>query len=174
MQVISIAAVNPLSGTGWKNTNCVKETEDKLLDCMEDNAYFVRDILISNEKHKFQPIYKKEKIVELFAAATNQSVEIQSYYVANSNGLVHIFKAKAGVITKNVSSTLNIHLNMNMNYFLLINDPKVSIPSAMSDTVPRLINQIEEGAGIIQLNIKVKVIRMYDSVILKQGFKLVG
>ena len=43
-----------------------------------------------------------------------------------------------------------------MNYFLLINDPKVSIPTAMSDTVSRLLETIEEGPGIITLNLKVK------------------
>ena len=156
LQVIHIAATNPSSTSGWKSTNCVKETNDALLDCMEANAYFVRDILISKENHKFQPVYKKDKIVGLFTAATNQSINIKTYYVANSNGLVHIFKADAGVITKNLSSTLNIHLNKNMSYFLLINDPKVSIPTAMSDTVSRLLETIEEGPGIITLNLKVK------------------
>ena len=153
--MITISALNPSSASGWKSTNCVKEKNDTLLDCMEDNAYFVRDILISKENHKFQPVYKKDKIVGLFSAASNQSVEIQTYYVANANGLTHIFKPEAGVITQNLSSTFKIHLNMNMTYFLLIGDPKVSIPSAMSDAVPRMLVQVDKGAGVMSLNLKV-------------------
>ena len=118
MQAITIVAFNPSTGSPWKSNNCAIETETKnqLINCMEDNAYLVQDILISKDIDKFQPVYEKDKIVGLFSSATNQSVEIQTYYL-DTNGLPHIFKPEAGVITKYVSSTLHIDLNMNLSYF---------------------------------------------------------
>ena len=162
--MITLAALNPSSAAGWKSNNCITESKDELFDCMEENAYFIHDILISKENHKFQPVYKKDKIVGLFAAATNQSVEIQTYYVANSNGLVHILQAKPGVITKNSPTTINIYLNSSVSYFIVINDPKVSIPSGMPDTVPRLLLSIDEGAGMIYLNLKVMEVHYFDKI----------
>ena len=156
--------MNPSTTSGWKINNCVLEKNDQLFKCMEKNAYFVRDILISKE-NQFKPVYEKDRIVRLFSDATNQSIEIQTYYVTNSNGLAHILKPEAGVITKNISTTLNIDLNMNMSYFVLISDPKISIPSVMTDTLPRFMVRIGEGAGTIFLNIK--VLAIYDLIPFK-------
>ena len=63
ISVITIAALNPSSASGWKNTNCMNEAEDKLLKCIEDNAYFVHDILHSKENDTFKPFFEKDKIV---------------------------------------------------------------------------------------------------------------
>ena len=128
---------------------------------MEDNAYLVQDILISKDMGKFQPVYEKDRIVGLFSSTTNQSVEIQTYYL-DSNGLPHIFKPEAGVITKYVSSTLHIDLNMNLSYFLVVNDPKLHIPSAMTDIVLRQHAAMEPGPGIMSLSLK--VLEMIDLV----------
>ena len=64
ISVITIAALNPSSASGWKNTNCMNEAEDKLLKCIEDNAYFVHDILHSKENDTFKPFFEKDKIVK--------------------------------------------------------------------------------------------------------------
>ena len=99
-----------------------------MVDCIEENAYHTNDIFVSNQDNlKFNPIYKNNKIVELFAATSNESIKIKSYYFNGINAIVNSLKVQpgiiatkfhvdpeAGVISKD--STLQLNLNNNISY----------------------------------------------------------
>ena len=132
-------------------------TEELFFKCINENAYFARDILILKETHKFKPIYTEGNISKLFAASQNRSIDIQPFYVSNMTGLSHVFTADPGVLTKDLFSTLNLYLDNNQAYFITINDPKISVTTAFSDIVPKIFFTLEkaEKAEITTLYIKV-------------------
>ena len=105
---------------------------------VEKNGYYARDIFSSKGNSTFKPINKQGKIDRLFKASSNQSIEIQTFYLGNLMGMVHILKPKAGVIGKEFASSLTFHLNNNMSYYLLINDPNISITNMNHGIVPKL------------------------------------
>ena len=148
-------ASNPSTGSGWKDTNL---KGDKMFEWNEvmKNGYSVQDIIIANENHTFQPIYRQDKIVELFAASLNQSIDIQTYFLSNRFALAHILKPKSGIIGNQADSTLHLYLNNSLSNIILINDPKVAITTANHGIVPRLFVTLEKGADHTYLILKVK------------------
>ena len=62
-------AINQSTGSGWKDSSyTLTDTGDQLFEGLEKNGYFLEDIIISKENHKFHPIYNRQgKIVELYA-----------------------------------------------------------------------------------------------------------
>ena len=121
------------------------------------NGYSAQDIIISKENHTFQPIYRQGKIVELFATSSNQSVDIQTYYLNNLFALAHILNPKSdGVIGNEASSTLDLHLNNSVSNIILINDPKIAITTSNHGIVPRLFVILEKGGDNTFLILKVK------------------
>ena len=120
------------------------------------NGYSVQDIIIAKENHTFQPIYRQDKIVELFAASLNQSIDIQTYFLSNLFALVHILKPKSEIIGNQADSTLHLYLNNSLSYNILINDPKIAITTSNHGIVPRLFVILEKGADHSYLILKVK------------------
>ena len=151
-----ILASNPSTGSGWKDSNM---TGDQMFEWNEvmKNGYSAQDIIISKENHTFQPIYRQGKIVELFATSSNQSVDIQTYYLNNLFALAHILNPKSdGVIGNEASSTLDLHLNNSVSNIILINDPKIAITTSNHGIVPRLFVILEKGGDHTFIILKVK------------------
>ena len=151
-------AINPSTGSGWKDSYTLTDKEDQQFEGIEKNGYFLEDIIISKENHKFHPIYNRQgKIVELYAAISNQSIGIQTYYLNHQIGMTHILKPESAVITEQFDSSLNLHLNKNMTYYILINDPKISISTANHGIVPRLFRILKKRADAEHTFIIIKV-----------------
>ena len=83
-------AQNPSTGVGWKTANnfqltqtpvtqCEGETGDKLIKCIEENAYSASDIIIPN--YNFQPIYKDDKVDHYLVPDTNTVLWLRSVLV---------------------------------------------------------------------------------------------
>ena len=156
VSAIFILASNPSTGSGWKDSNM---TGDQMFEWNEvmKNGYSAQDIIISKENHTFQPIYRQGKIVKLFATSSNQSVDIQTYYLNNLFALAHIVNPKSdGVIGNEASSTLDLHLNNSVSNIILINDPKIAITTSNHGIVPRLFVILEKGGDNTFLILKVK------------------
>ena len=159
--VIFIAAYNTTMGTGWKGTACMKETTEKhFFECVKKSAYLADDFLVfkDNDKNGFKPVrmHKNDRIVELFAAASKQSINVKLFYIDNVTGIATILRVDSGVISKNYLSTLNLNLNNTMSYLIMMYDPKIAIITVMYGIVPKLFLKLDEGAGLMYLNIKVR------------------
>ena len=139
--------------SGWKTSNCIKD--DNIFACIEENGYSAQDILVSKEIDKFKPIFKNGKIVELFAAASNQSIKLQKYYLNNNNVMVHVLRAEYGIISNNYATTFGLHLNNSLNYFIIIHDPKIAITTSMTGIIPRFFVVLEKGQGLVYISLKV-------------------
>ena len=156
--------VNKSTGAGWKDNNCLNETGDKIYECIENYAFSANEIFVSNENHKYQPVYREGKMVKMFAASSNQSIKVESYYLSNVSGMVHVVKADSGIISKNYESSLNLYLNNSMSYFVTIIDLKVAITSSQVGIVPRLLIRLENGAASAArtyLNLNVRELYFY-------------
>ena len=116
------------------------------------------DFLVLKDNDGFNPVYKNGKIVELFAAASKQSINVKLFYIDNVTGIATILRVDSGVISKNYLSTLNLNLNNTMSYFIMMYDPKIAIITVMYGIVPKLFLKLDEGAGLMYLNIKVLVL----------------
>ena len=154
-----IAPSNELvAGFGWKSyVNCMTMSDTQMVDCIEENAYHTNDIFVSNQDNlKFNPIYKNNKIVELFAATSNESIKIKSYYFNGINAIVNSLKVQpgiiatkfhvdpeAGVISKD--STLQLNLNNYISYAMQFTDSRFMINSFRPDTFPGLYMKIDKG-----------------------------
>ena len=156
-----IAPSNELvAGFGWKSfsyLNCMTMSDTKMVDCIEENAYSTNEIFVSNQDHfKFNPIYKNDTIVKLYAETTNQSIKIKSTYFNGINAIVNFLEIQpgiiatkfhvdpaAGVISKD--STLQLHLNNNISYAMQFTDSRLMINSLRPDTFPRLYMKIGKG-----------------------------
>ena len=128
-----------------------------MVDCIEENAYNTNEIFVSNQDHfKFNPIYKNNKIVELFSETSNESIKLKSYYFNGYIGIVNSLEFQpeiiatkfhvdpaAGVISKD--STLQLYLNNNITYTLQFTDSRLMINSFRPDTFPRLYMKIGKG-----------------------------
>ena len=118
-------------------------------------------IFISKENSTFKPKYRQGKIEGLFKASSNQVIEMHTYYLSNLMGMVHILKPKAGVIGKDMQSSLNLHLNNNMSYYLLINDPNIAITTMNHGIVPRLFTTLIKPNKAERTYLIIKVIPGY-------------
>ena len=157
-------AQNPSTGVGWKTANnfqltqtpvtqCEGETGDKLIKCIEENAYSASDIIIPN--YNFQPIYKDDKVDHYLVSDTNKSIHVLSHYMNDYNGIVHVLQADPGIISEQVNSTLQLLLNNTFSYFFVVTDPKLMVATARPDSVPTTIIKLEQGTGTRFLFFKV-------------------
>ena len=156
---------NPAIGVGWKEaksfqqltqapeTECDGETGDKLIKCIEENAYSASDIIIPNLR--FQPIHKDDKVDHYFASDTNQSIYVHSHYNDNYNGMTHVLYADPGVISEQLNLTLQLLLNNTFSYFFIVTDPNLLVATARPDSVPMTIITIEKETGTRFLFFKV-------------------
>ena len=157
-----IAPSNELvAGFGWKSfsyLNCMTMSDTQMVDCIEENAYSTNEIFVSNQEDhfKFNPIYKNDTIVKLYAETSNQSIKINSNYFNGINAIVNFLEIQpgiiatkfhvdpaAGVISKD--STLQLHLNNNISYAMQFTDSRLMINSLRPDTFPRLYMKIGKG-----------------------------
>ena len=150
-------SANPSTGSGWKDNHWLNRTYHQMFDSteIEKNGYYVQDILISKENSTLKPISREGNIIELFEASSNRSIEIQSYYLNNLMGMVHILKPKSGVIGKDLESSLNLQLNNSVSHYILICDPKIAITTANHGIVPKLFVILQKGSGKSFLMFKV-------------------
>ena len=127
---------------------CKDKSEDKLIKCVEENAYMANYILVS-DSYRFKPLYKDNKIDKLFAADSNQSVDVQIHYFDNSNGIAHVLYPEPGVISSNlINSSFSLTLNNTFTYDIMISDPKLTINTLWHGSFPITIIPLEKGTGL--------------------------
>ena len=148
-----------MSGKGWKGKSnfpfsmaldnfCKDKSGVKLIKCVEENAYMANYILVS-DSYRFKPLYKDSKIDKLFAADSNQSVDVQIHYFDNSNGIAHVLYPEPGVISSNlINSSFSLTLNNTFNYDIMISDPKLTINTLWHGSFPITIIPLEKGTGL--------------------------
>ena len=148
-----------MRGEGWKGGSnytifsaldnfCKVKSGDKLIKCVEENAYMANDILVSDVYTRFKPIYKNGKIDQLFAADSNQSVDVQVHYLENVNGLTHVLYPEPGVISKLIVSSLHLTLNNTFSYYIIIGDPKLMFTTSRPGSIPTTFMPLDKGTGI--------------------------
>ena len=165
-----IAPSNPLIFFGWKTLVDLTNLSDiQLIDTFENYTYSAKDVFVSDEDHRFNPVYKDDKIVELLDVSSNESIKVIPYFVNEYNGLAHALYVQPGIVSRtwNVheghidqNSTLQVFLNNSIQYILQFTDPKLMIASMRPDTIPRLFHIIEANTENTILFIKVLNIYM--------------
>ena len=116
-------------------------SDTQMVDCIEENAYNTNEIFVSNQDHfKFNPIYKNNKIVELFSETSNESIKLKSYYFNGYIGIVNSLEFQPEIIATKFhvdpaavviskDSTLQLYLNNNITYTLQFTDSRLMINS---------------------------------------------
>ena len=133
---------------------------DEMVTCVLDNAYSAEDVFITNENNKFNPIYEKGEIVEIFAASLNQSIKVKPVFANDYYAIVYNLVAEAGVISQKLSVeegylTNFLIFNNTISYFVSFTDPKLMIASMRPDTVPRLWLELDAGKQNYVVYVKV-------------------
>ena len=152
---------DPVTSLGWKTYgDCMINLDDEMVNCVEENAYSAQDVFISNENNKFNPIYEKGKIAEIFAASLNQSIKVKPFYANQYNAIVYDLVAEAGVMSQKLSVdegylTNFLILNNSISYFISFTDPKLMIASMRPDPVPRLWLELDVGKQNYVVYVKV-------------------
>ena len=62
----------------------------QLVETFENYTYSAKDIFISEDGHRFNPVYENDKIVELLDVSSNQSVKVIPYFVNEYNWLAPV------------------------------------------------------------------------------------
>ena len=160
-----IAPSNPLIFFGWKTLVDLTNLSDvQLVETFENYTYSAKDVFISEEDHRFNPVYENDKIVKLLDVSSNESIEVIPYFVNEYNGLAHALYVEPGIISRkwdvhegymNQNSTLQVFLNNSIKYILQFTDPKLLIASMRPDPVPRLFHMVKENTGNTVLFLKV-------------------
>ena len=160
-----IAPSNPLIFFGWKTLVDLTNMSDvQLVETFENYTYSAKDVFISEEDHRFNPVYENDKIVKLLDVSSNESIEVIPYFVNEYNGLAHALYVEPGIISRkwdvhegymNQNSTLQVFLNNSIKYILQFTDPKLMIASMRPDPVPRLFHMIDTNSGNTVIFLKV-------------------
>ena len=153
---------NPAYGNGWKLSydHCWNMKRQKLFQCIEETTYQATDVFISTGNQKFKPIYKDNKIIKIFSAESNQSIEVKTYYPFKQKAISYDLDVEPGIISYDYSLTLELHLNNTIDYWIFMTDPKLRIDS-LRPIVPACPVHLKKGTGAVFLYLKVWLIHAY-------------
>ena len=152
---------------GWKSlVDYTTKTDAELIDIIEENAHSPNDIFITNNNNKFNPVFEKNNIVELFSASSKESIKVKTYYANDVNAIAYTLLFEPGTISQKLgvdsggmmidqNSTLQLFLNNSLTYYVIFTDPKLMISSMRPDPVPRLFLKVEKGKNNYLLFMKV-------------------
>ena len=128
---------------GYKNgspTDCNDTNGEDMIQCLEKVAYSIDDIFPFNRRF----------------------LKVKHLYVNDRLGLAVSVKIKMGVISKSSQLTLNIKMNPNNNYYVLITDSKLQSTSNNLDLVPRTAIILEKNAGTANIVLKEIIIKDFN------------
>ena len=111
---------------------------DDYIKCIEDEAFSVEEV--------FPFKYK------LFNATP--------FYSDLRNGIAQSVKINPGAISTSAAQTINMKLNPNMSYIIMLTDPKMQFTSYNPEVIPRIVLTYAENVGIVSLYLKVKAFPM--------------
>ena len=134
--VLLIYPINTSTRKGYKTANdtpCVDTKGDQYISCMENEAFSSDDIFPFGGKH--------------FRATP--------FYPDNTHGLVQLVTINSGVLSTSSAKTLNIKMNPNMSYFIVVTDPKLQFISNNPKIVPRTVLKFSRNAGFVNLFMEV-------------------
>ena len=138
MEAIIIQPANSITGLGFKRsnfTNCKETYGEKLIQCVEENSFAVKDIFIGRMKH----------------------YDVKLIYFDNKyRGLVQPLKIDSdpGVISKSFTRTLSLKMNPKMTYEITIADPKLQFSSYNRHSIPTSLITMKENAGLVTFYMK--------------------
>ena len=123
---------------GWKNfSKQCHESGDKFIKCMEDKFYSKNDIFID----------------------ANISYRIKTFYFSMYKGIVQSLDFEKGIIRYDFKHTVDISLNHNITYEVVIIDPKAQILSPSNSIIPRSKIKLSYGSPTTtEIYLKVKTI----------------
>ena len=128
---------------GYKNgssTDCNNTNGEDMVQCLEKVAYSIDDIFPFNRRF----------------------LKVKHLYVSDRLGLAVSVKIEMGVISKSSQLTLNIKMNPNNNYYVLITDSKLQSTSNNLDLVPRTAIILEKNAGTANIVLKEIIIKDFN------------
>ena len=135
--MITIYPINPVTKLGYKtaeDTPCTNTIVDNYIKCMENESYSVEDIFPFNKTKHFK---------------------VKPYYAANIKGIVYSVTIDSGVMRTSVTRTLNIKMNPNISYFIVMTDPKLQFISTNPKVIPRTVLKFEKNSGTVTLYLQV-------------------
>ena len=134
--VLLIYPINTSTRKGYKTANdtpCVDTKGDQYISCMENETFSFDDIFPFGGKH----------------------FQATPFYPDNTHGLVQLVTINSGVLSTSSAKTLNIKMNPNMSYFIVVTDPKLQFISNNPKIVPRTVLKFSRNAGFVNLFMEV-------------------
>ena len=134
--VLLIYPINTYTRKGFKTANdtpCVDTKGDHYISCIENEAFSSDDIFPFGGKH--------------FRATP--------FYPDNTHGLVQLVTINPGVLSTSSAKALNIKMNPNMSYFIVVTDPALQFISSNPKIIPRTVLKFSRNAGYVDLFMEV-------------------
>ena len=131
-----IYPINTSTRKGYKTANdspCVDTKGDQYISCMENETFSFDDIFPFGGKH----------------------FQATPFYPDNTHGLVQLVTINSGVLSTSSAKALNIKMNPNMSYFIVVTDPKLQFISSNPKIIPRTVLKFSRNAGFVNLFMEV-------------------
>ena len=135
------------TGKFRKNANIVKPLNDArcidandYIKCMENETFSVAEVF---------PFKYKD-------------FNSTPFYADLRSGIAQSVKIKPGAISTSAAQTqtLNMKLNPNMSYIIILTDPKMQFSSYNPEVIPRIVLTYPENVGVVTLYLKAKACPM--------------
>ena len=134
--VLLIYPINTSTRKGYKTANdtpCDDTKGDHYINCLDNETFSFDDIFPFGGKH--------------FRATP--------FYPDNTHGLVQLVTINPGVLSTSSAKALNIKMNPNMSYFVVVTDPKLQFISSNPKIIPRTVLKFSRNAGFVNLFMEV-------------------
>ena len=147
------------TGKMRKNANIVKPLNDArcidaddYIKCMENETFSVEEVFPFNYK----------------------DFNSTPFYADLRSGIAQSVKINPGAISTSAAQTqtLNMKLNPNMSYIIILTDPKMQFTSYNPEVIPRILLKYPENVGVVTLYLKVNQynILLTINVIMQYSF----
>ena len=131
--------LDPENGEGWKidKNKCANSTTEKqVAKCIEEVAYSINDIL----------------------KMSNETFKVKTYFESTFHALCHSVEISCTKLSNNLHSTPTLTFQNNISYYLMLKDSKLKFLTLSSETIPRVILQVDPNMGVTYVSLKVKEI----------------
>ena len=129
--MITLFSVNPDNGSGWKIdtldelevTLCRDETGEDFLQCVEESAYTIEDIIPPND--------------------CSQNLKVENFFMMSHSGLVKSIEDFSG------KEKTELPLNGNLTYNIYLSDPSLPFITTNPRVIPRSMISVKQREGVV-------------------------